>query len=170
MKKVMTILAAVFAIALTASAYEVTVTTNSTVVVPGYRIGDGEVWTNGLVVANGDYIVNTNLSLVYFVIAGGTSTNLPTHTVGTATGTDGVETLYLTRRYKNAQRSNAIIFLFDTTDTVYYTHNGQAATVGDSILDASRPARSFPGEQGDVEAITASGTAVVNVEIKRGNR
>lgn len=169
MKKLIMIMGAVFAISLTASAqnYTVTVGTNSTVCIPDAKVDDGTVWTNGLTVAQGDYVVVTGaVDYVYFALSAGTAANAPSHKVGTATGADTIKWLYQCRRWNSVNRANAILFA-DTTTTTYYSRN--TATAEGGILDSTRPARSFPGEQGDVSCIVASGTATIAVELKKGN-
>lgn len=169
MKKLIMIMGAVFAISLTASAqnYTVEVGTDSTVVIPDAKEDDGTVWTNGLTVAQGDYVVVTGaVDYVYFALSAGTAANAPSHTFGAATGADTIKWLFHCRRWTEAKRANAIIFA-DTTTTTYYSRG--VATAEGGILDTSRPARSFPGEQGDVSCIVASGTATIAVELKKGN-
>lgn len=170
MKKMIMIMGAVFAISLTAAHaqnYTVTVGTNSTVCIPDAKVSDGTVWTNGLTVAQGDYVVVTGaVDYVYFALSAGTAANAPSHTVGTATGADTIKWLYHCRRYQAVKRANAILFADDST-TTYYSR-GTATTEG-GLLDALRPARSFPGEDGDVSCIVASGTATIAVELKKGN-
>lgn len=162
-----TLLLAITLACVCAYAYKVTVTTEPTTLVPDFTTDDSSiVWSNGLVVAQGDYVVNTNSpARVYWAISGGTTTNMPTVATGVETNTDAVSWLYITRQYRESQRENAVVFADESTK-VYYVL-GATPTTGDSILDAMRPARGFPGEQAEVVGIVESGTASVNVEIKR---
>ena len=81
---------------------------------------------------------------------------------GTTTGADSITWLYLPDRH--GSRKNAIIFADENTK-VYYTDMEPVATTECSILDAIRPARSFPWWKGDIKAVTSAGTATVNVEL-----
>lgn len=164
MKKILAILAIALltGIATRAQNYSVTVTTNSTDLVPQLALYSTTAWTNGLVVANGDFIVNTNSpAKTYWTPNGGTSTNMPTHTYGISTGTDTVTWLRLNTK---KSRENAIVF-GDIDTTVFYSKDGQDATTSAGVLDVTRPARGFPGHQGGVKGIVASGTATVTVEL-----
>lgn len=172
MKKLFTIIGAVLAIAAYSHAqnYTVSVGTSSTVVIPDTKVDDGDVWTNGMTVANGDYVVVTgSVDYVYFALTGGTASEAPSHKYGVVAGADTIEWLYLCRRHYEQKRSNAIIFADDAA-VVHYTHDGQDATTDASPLDYDAiPARSFPGEQTEVKCISESGTADIYVELKRGN-
>lgn len=165
MKKItaFVLIATLAAITVVAQNYSVTVTTTSTDLMPKARGITVTTWTNNLAVSAGDYVVNTNTSppRTYWAVSAGTSTTVPSHGYGLATAGDGIEWLYFNPQRR---RKGAIIFA-DTSATVYYTSDGQSATTSGSVLDAVRPARGFPGDQGQVKAIVSSGTATVNVEL-----
>ena len=168
MKKSITFLfAGIVAMSAVAENYTVSVGTNSVAVVPDFRVDDGTVWSNNLVVAQGDYVVNTNSpASVYFALTAATSTAMPTSTASGVATIGGVKWLRVNTQYRGGRRDNAIIFA-DSSATVYYTSDGSDATTEGSILDALRPARAFPGEQREINAIVSSGTATIAVEIKR---
>lgn len=145
--------------------YTVEVGTTSTVIVPMASPPSNiqTVWSNGLVVAQGDYVVNTNApTRTYWAVTAGTSTVMPTHAYFTATGADAIEWLYIPNN--NASRKNSIIFA-DINTTTYYSDVEATATTACSILDAVRPARSFPRHKGDVKAVVEAGTATIAVEL-----
>jgi len=145
--------------------YSVSVGINAVVLVPDTEPSSTTTWSNELVVAQGDYVMNTNSpEYVYFAVSPGTSTNMPTHTDGINTTNDAVEWLKLHKRYQEKQRENAIIFA-DLGTTVYYAKGGKTPTSSASILDTVRPARSFPDYQNEVRGVVSNGTATVNVEL-----
>lgn len=152
---------------LQALAYEIEVTTTSKVIAPKASPSRSEkvAWTNGLVVAQGDYVTNTNTpALTYWAVTGGTSTAMPTNGIVSEveTGADTIVWQYIPERPRT--RKNVIIFSDENTK-VYYDEDAGTATVGNQVLDAIRPIRAFPMHQGDIKAVTASGTATINVKL-----
>ena len=164
MKRTMTILAIALlaSVAVHAQNYSVVVTTNSTDLCPQGKVITIAAWTNNHVVVKGAYVVNTNTPpRLYWAVNAGTSTVMPAGGYGVATGADSIEWL----RFDPERRRNNVVIFADISTTVYYTYDGKAATTAGGVLDAVRPARGFPGEQGSVKGIVSSGTATVNVEL-----
>lgn len=159
------LLGILFASVASAQNYSIEVGTDSIVIIPKEAPSRSEttVWSNGLTVAQGDYIANTNTRVrTYWAITAGTSTNMPTHAFGTATAGDTIEWLYLPNR--RGVRKNSIIFR-DINTTTYYTKDEVAATIECAPLDATLPARSFGNHSADVKAIVEAGTAIIPVEL-----
>ena len=169
MEKLLKIIAALVVCASFAHAqnYSVEVGTNSTVIIPSEIVPVSTIstWSNNLVVAQGDYMQNTNTpARLYWAVTAGTSTVMPTHGGGTVTGADTIEWLQMPN--KRGSRKNAIAFA-DINTTTYYSDTEPVADTSCSILDAVRPARSFPWHKGDVKAVVESGTATIHVELDR---
>ena len=168
MKRTLVILTVILAcVAVKAQNYGVTVANSNTKLTPS-QFFTPATWTSDHVVVNGTYIQQPIApKYTYWAVNAGTSTNMPTHTSGVETYNEtatNIEWLWVKR---GRNRKNAIIFLADTNSVVYYTHDGEAAVEADGgILDKLRPARAFPRENNAIQAITATNTAVVTVELE----
>ena len=138
--------------------YSVTVGTASTIILPKLSFGSAPAdWAAGAI-AQGAYVTATNGNR-YWTPNGGTASTEPTHTIGVATGGDGVKWVYIP-----SSRAEVVISIDDDADAVYVKKSGTAVAGETLKLRDTLPARNYYGYIGEISAIVESGTAVVTVE------
>ena len=114
MKRMIGIMAAsLLACGVYAASWSTTVSTNGTpnIIVPALNNQTYTAWSAGATVTAGDYI--TSQGKKYFVVAGGTTTNAPTHTRGLVI-TDGISWYAMPTRY-----TQVILSIEDDTSEIY---------------------------------------------------
>lgn len=139
------------------SSYKVTVTTNSTTVLP-YADASGlsiTAWASGTTYDQGDYARIGGAR--YWTPNGGTSTNQPTLVEGSYTYADGVTWVRIT----NADRRNSAISNLGAT-TVWLSLGGVDAVVSNGIPLYSYERYMYEGQK-ELSVVVESGTAVVSV-------
>lgn len=157
MKKLIIAALLICGVALADSGYNVTVGTNSTMVLP-YANASGlsiTAWSSGTTYDQGDYVRVS--SARYWTPNGGTSTNQPAHIEGSSTYLDGVEWVRITR----ADRRNSVISNLGSS-TLWVSFGGVDASVGNGIPLYAYERYMYEGQK-EVSAIVESGTASVAI-------
>lgn len=155
MKKIIVTMIVCCGIIYADSSYNLTVTTNSTMVLP-YADASGisiSSWVSGTTYDQGDYARVS--SARYWTPNGGTSTNQPSHIEGTVTNADNVVWVRIT----NADRRVAVISNTGT-NTLWLTFGNTTASSSNGIPLYSWERYTYEGQK-EAMATTSSGTAYV---------
>ncbi len=134
--------------------YSIDVGTTSVVIAPDIsrNMNTTDAWTAGAV-AQGDYVLSDGR--VYWAASAGTSVTAPKHRYGTGTH-DGINWVLIT---------NVRDMVISADEDVAVTANkGDSAVLGEGLkLDLFRPAWELGNYTGAISAISASGTATIQV-------
>jgi hypothetical protein len=134
--------------------YGITVTTNSTIIVPSTERRNATEWSAGASCSQGDVV--SNAGLTYFVLSatGTTGTNAPTVLAGTFTDSQTNVYQYVSQSHRN------FLVISMTEDKVAWLSFGETAVAGEGYMlrsiGSSFVFDNKDGYQGSVSAITTN--------------